>query len=225
MAESIMDSVATPPPKWVKNMWAWAHAVQKLYDRNGLTPDDEGFNYGAAVNIYRRTLKKYGQAVNADPMANLEEMTTHSRADLLALKAPVWTLGHNAAWSATDEAHQRLYFQEHFHLARAANDTVVVEPIFVWRVERHEDGQVRDVPITDAMALWLVESNPTAVEFVRQRMANAEGALTRAMSEVDLVDATREVAGVTVVPDQLDHRKTKDLMREASERLTLEPVA
>lgn len=212
----IMDSVRKPPPRFVKNLWAWAYAVEKLYDRDGLTPDHEGFNYGAAINIYKRVVAKYGAARDAEPLIDMAELTTHKRADLLSLQAPVWTVGHGAAWSANDEAHQRLYFQRHFHQARS-NDLLVVEPIFVWRVERHlADESVVDLAVPNDIAAWLVERDPAATAFVDQQMREAITHLTVAIGETDTVDVGHEVGGVPV-PDsgQFDQVATKGLLNDA----------
>lgn len=215
----IMDSVRKPPPRFVTNMWAWAYAVEKLYSRDGLTPDHEGFNYGAAINIYKRVVKKYGAARDAEPLTDVTALTTHTRADLLSLQAPVWTVGHGAAWSANDEAHQRLYFQRHWHRARSG-DQLVVEPIFVWRVERHMGGQVEDLAIPYDIATWLVERDPDATRFVDQQMREAITHLHVAIGETDTVDVGREVGGIPV-PDsaQFDARATKGLVRDAIARL------
>lgn len=216
---NIMDSVRKPPPRFVKNMWAWAYAVQKLYERDGLTPDSEGFNYGAAINIYKRAVAKYGQARDAEPLTNLEELTTHTRSDLLALQAPLWTVAHNAAWSANDEAHQRLYLQQHFRLATAGHGLTVVEPVFAFRVERYEAEGVRDLAIPNDIAAWLVEKDPEGTAFVQQQMREAITNLHVALTDADTVDATGEVGGVKITtPTQFDQRETRRLLLDAISR-------
>jgi len=149
--EATLPQVTTPPPKFATNEWAWAYTVEKLWGKTGLTPDDAGFNYGAAVNIYRRVVAKYPeQREFADAQRFTPEQPT--RADILAMDAPVWVLGRNESlFSVTDDAHQRLYLSYNGE----------------WLIDRiGDDGSSRTAILEVDTVLWLTRNAPSAQAFV-----------------------------------------------------------
>lgn len=206
-----------PPPRFVHNQWAWAYTLNKMSAKGHVDEYGNPSNYGEAVAIYKRVANKYGAQIQQLPAAieDPAEVVLQTRAVLLELQAPVWTVGHNAAWAANDVAHQRLYLQEHFRVARLHADIAVVEPMCFWRVERHEDDQVRDLAVDFDMALWLTEQSPVANEWVRARTEQLLVTLNEAVGEVDTADVTGRVRDVPVMAQFLDRRESKKRLQDA----------
>lgn len=204
-----------PPPKFVRNQWAWAYTLDKLATKGLLDEHGNPTNYGAAVAIYKRVANKYGEQIRGLPEAISDpaSVTLQPRHVLLELQAPVWTVAHNAAWAANESAHQRLYLQEHFRVARLHADIAVLEAMCFWRVERHEDDQVRDLAVDFDLALWLTEKSPVANEWVRAKTEQLVETLTEAISEVDTAEATGRIRDIPVQTQFLDLRESKDRLR------------
>lgn len=92
-----------PPPRFVTNMWAWSYTLNKLAERGGLDEDGNPSNYGAAIAIYKRVARKYG---NPDaPKVVGEPFDT----DLLIGFKPHWVVAHGAALAATDQLDARVW--------------------------------------------------------------------------------------------------------------------
>lgn len=165
-----------PPPRFVKNEWAWAYTLRKLEEKGMVDEHGNPSNYAAANRIYQNVVKKYGAAepdlpTAADRARNVlgEEL---DRAQLIDMDTGGWIFSRGVLWAASDERHQRMYFQR---TARASNTgrpapNVIIEPLCLWRVEvHHDDGQfTKGIP--DKTALWLVRESAAGERFVREEM-------------------------------------------------------
>lgn len=140
-------SALKPPPKFVTNLWAWAHTLDKLRDKGQLDEGGNPRNYGAAVAIYKNTAKKYGDDNDRIGVASERELT---RAELLECDGAIWVAARGMAWAANDDAHM-----------------VLTPTDGGWHLERHTDDDVIDGKLDQGTAEWLLRDSPTsAIAFV-----------------------------------------------------------
>lgn len=99
-----------PPPKFVKNEWAWAYTLNKMGKGSGGGLDDGGNprNYGAAVAIYKRVNVKYDLDELQTLVSLPEDTPVLTRAEVIAFDVTSWVVMRDSVWAADDEAHLRL---------------------------------------------------------------------------------------------------------------------
>lgn len=192
-----------PPPKFVKNEYAWSYTLNKLKAKDGLDEDGNPRNYGAAIAIYKRVVAKYGNDLAELPV--IDDVGTWSREALVhADEADAWFVSRGVCWSATDSAQQTISYDPASHEANGQGEGIrIIRPLHSLILSRYLDDARHVMRIPVETAMWLVRESPAGQAYVRGRSEEMLQDLDEMAADVKAAreDCERGDTSVTAVCD------------------------
>lgn len=204
-----------PPPAFVKNEAAWAYTLAKLAEKDQLDAEGNPLNYGGAIAIYKRVVRKYGDSLVQAPVAVGVGIPTMNDDDERVLTGNAWTLGHNVAWANGVGYTMTLSALTEMSLAKhpLGSGQYVVDPLIEFRAHVHDEDEIREVRVPAHVGLAFTRGSDDCHDWAQAQLQVGLYELRYAIAECEGDAMEIGKVEITCDPHFFDREGTLALLR------------